>query len=594
MSFFNELKRRNVLRVAAAYVVMAWLLIQVAETIFPLFGFDDAPARIVVMVLAIGFIPAMIFAWAFEMTSEGLKKESEVDRTQSITPNTGKKLDRMIMVVLALALGYFAFDKFVLDQQREATMEELKTTEVAQARQEGRTEGRVESYGDKSIAVLPFVNMSSDGEQEYFSDGISEELLNLLARIPALRVISRSSAFSYKGKDINLAQVAAELNVAHILEGSVRKSGNQVRITAQLIEARSDTHLWSETYDVTLDNIFAVQDEIAGKIVRKLKVSLLSAAPKVKEVDPIAYDLFLKGRFLANNTENYERGVDLLEQSIRVDSAYAPAWEVLGTAYRNQANFGYRDMHEGTAQARKAAERAIALDPLLASAWALLGIIHLSYDWDFDAADVAIQRALELGPNDIFVLGSAARLDSALGRFNEAITLRRKALDLAPLSLYTREMLGWNLLEGGQTVEAEASLRELLELDEQYPIAHCLLGQVLLLQGKPEESLIEMTLESKEEWKQFGIVLALESLGRHDEAVVATNNFIEHYGQVWFYQTAVIYAYLNEADAAFEWLDRALEERDSGMVLLLGDPFLANIHDDPRWNILLDKMGLAQ
>ena len=594
MSFFNELKRRNVLRVAAAYVVMAWLLIQVAETIFPLFGFDDAPARIVVMVLAIGFIPAMIFAWAFEMTSEGLKKESEVDRTQSITPNTGKKLDRMIMVVLALALGYFAFDKFVLDQQREATMEELKTTEVAQARQEGRTEGRVESYGDKSIAVLPFVNMSSDGEQEYFSDGISEELLNLLARIPALRVISRSSAFSYKGKDINLAQVAAELNVAHILEGSVRKSGNQVRITAQLIEARSDTHLWSETYDVTLDNIFAVQDEIAGKIVRKLKVSLLSAAPKVKEVDPIAYDLFLKGRFLANNTENYERGVDLLEQSIRVDSAYAPAWEVLGTAYRNQANFGYRDMHEGTAQARKAAERAIALDPLLASAWALLGIIHLSYDWDFDAADVAIQRALELGPNDIFVLGSAARLDSALGRFNEAITLRRKALDLAPLSLYTREMLGWNLLEGGQTVEAEASLRELLELDEQYPVAHCLLGQVLLLQGKPEESLIEMTLESKEEWKQFGIVLALESLGRHDEAVVATNNFIEHYGQVWFYQTAVIYAYLNEADAAFEWLDRALEERDSGMVLLLGDPFLANIHDDPRWNILLDKMGLAQ
>ena len=594
MSFFNELKRRNVLRVAAAYVVMAWLLIQVAETIFPLFGFDDAPARIVVMVLAIGFIPAMIFAWAFEMTSEGLKKESEVDRTQSITPNTGKKLDRMIMVVLALALGYFAFDKFVLDQQREATMEELKTTEVAQARQEGRTEGRVESYGDKSIAVLPFVNMSSDGEQEYFSDGISEELLNLLARIPALRVISRSSAFSYKGKDINLAQVAAELNVAHILEGSVRKSGNQVRITAQLIEARSDTHLWSETYDVTLDNIFAVQDEIAGKIVRKLKVSLLSAAPKVKEVDPIAYDLFLKGRFLVNNTENYERGVDLLEQSIRVDSAYAPAWEVLGTAYRNQANFGYRDMHEGTAQARKAAERAIALDPLLASAWALLGIIHLSYDWDFDAADVAIQRALELGPNDIFVLGSAARLDSALGRFNEAITLRRKALDLAPLSLYTREMLGWNLLEGGQTVEAEASLRELLELDEQYPIAHCLLGQVLLLQGKPEESLIEMTLESKEEWKQFGIVLALESLGRHDEAVVATNNFIEHYGQVWFYQTAVIYAYLNEADAAFEWLDRALEERDSGMVLLLGDPFLANIHDDPRWNILLDKMGLAQ
>ena len=581
-------------------MVVAWLLIQVTETIFPLFGFDDTPARIAVIVLAIGFFPALIFAWAFEITPEGLKKESDVDRTQSLTPHTGKKLDRMIMVVLALALGYFAFDKFVLDPQREteqlATLEELKTTEVQQARQDGRTEALVESYGEKSIAVLPFVNMSSDVEQEYFSDGLSEELLNLLARIPELRVISRSSAFSYKGKDINLAQVAEELNVAHILEGSVRKAGRQVRITVQLIEARSDTHLWSETYDTTLANIFAVQDEIAEKIVDSLSVLLLKATPKVKNVDPAAYELFLKGTFLANKVgrEDLERGVDLLEQSTRVNSSYAPAWTNLGTAYRNQANYGYRDMHEGTAQARKAIERALALDPLLADAWAQLGTIHLSYDWDFDAADVAIQRALELGPNQLFVLSSAAKLDVALGHFDEAVKLRRKSLSLAPLSLFTRLMLGWDLLFGGRTVEAESSLRQLIELDSQYPIAHCLLGQVLLLEGKPDEALIEMNLESQEEWKHFGIVLALESLGRHEEAAAATDSFIEQYGQVWFYQTAVIYAYRNEADAAFEWLDRGYEEQDGGMVLLSGDPFLARIHDDSRWNTLLDKMGLAK
>ena len=254
MSLFNELKRRNVLRIATAYVVVAWLVIQVAETIFPLFGFDDAPARIVVIVLAVGFVPAMIFVWVFELTPEGLKKESEIDRNQSITQHTGKKLNRMILIVLALALTYFAFDKFVLDPSRDQS-------KVETARQEGRSEALAESYGDKSIAVLPFVNMSSDPDQEYFSDGISEELLNLLSKIPEMRVISRSSAFSYKGKDIDIPTIAAQLNVTHVLEGSVRKSGNQIRITAQLIEARSDTHLWSETYDRSLDDIFALQDE---------------------------------------------------------------------------------------------------------------------------------------------------------------------------------------------------------------------------------------------------------------------------------------------------------------------------------------------
>jgi len=257
LSFVNELKRRNVLRVGAAYVVAAWLVIQVVETLFPVYGLSDASVRIVITILAIGLVPTLIFAWAFELTPEGLKKESKVDRSQSITPDTGKKLDRMIMVVLALALGYFAFDNFVLDPQREADLIEENLAAVEHARQEGRTEALVESYSDRSIAVLAFDDMSPEGDQEYLSDGIAEELLNLLAKIPELRVISRSSAFSYKGKGTKLNQIAEELNVAHILEGSVRKAGNRIRITTQLIEARSDTHLWSETYDRTLDDVFA-------------------------------------------------------------------------------------------------------------------------------------------------------------------------------------------------------------------------------------------------------------------------------------------------------------------------------------------------
>ena len=281
MSLFSELKRRNVIRVATAYVVAAWLIIQVVETILPAFGYGDFFLRIVVIVLAIAFVPTLVFSWVFEITPEGLKREVEVAREESITRFTGKKLDRIITVLLALALGYFAFDRFVLVPARVAEIVE-ETAQLA------RSEALVESYGDKSIAVLPFVNMSGDPGQEYFSDGIAEELLNLLAKIPELRVISRSSAFRFKGKDLDIPTIAEQLNVAHILEGSVRKAGNQIRITAQLIDARSDTHLWSDTYDHTLDDIFAIQDRISAEVVAQLKVRLLDAAPVAQEIDPEA------------------------------------------------------------------------------------------------------------------------------------------------------------------------------------------------------------------------------------------------------------------------------------------------------------------
>ena len=291
MSLISELNRRNVLRVGAAYLVVAWLIIQVAETIFPLFGFDDTPARIVVVVLAIGFPLALILSWVYELTPEGLKLEKDIDRSRSITHHTGKKLDRAIIVTLALAVGYFAVDKFVLDPVRDEMLEENVAERV-------RDEMLIESYGDRSIAVLPFVNMSDDAGNEYFSDGISEEVLNLLARISDLRVISRSSAFSFKGKDVAIPAIAEQLNVAHVLEGSVRKSGNTVRITAQLIEGRTDTHLWSETYDRELDDIFAIQDEIAATVVDKLRITLLGDTPRSKSLKPEAYSLFLQARQL--------------------------------------------------------------------------------------------------------------------------------------------------------------------------------------------------------------------------------------------------------------------------------------------------------
>ena len=293
--FFQELKRRNVFRVGVAYIVVAWLVVQVVETIFPAFGFGDSAIRFVVIAFAIGLIPTLIFSWVFEFTSEGFKRDHEVDRNQSIAPNTGKKLDRAIVVILTLALGYFAVDKFVLDPGRDIEIE-------TRAAQRARSEALTSSFGENSIAVLPFVNTSDDTSNEYFSDGISEELLNLLPNIQSLRVISRSSSFSYRGDDIHIPTVAKQLNVTYVLEGSVRKYSNQVRITAQLIDARSDTQLWSETYDRTLDDVFAIQNEISATIVESLTNTLkLDVGPdpiRPETTNPEARDAYLRGRYL--------------------------------------------------------------------------------------------------------------------------------------------------------------------------------------------------------------------------------------------------------------------------------------------------------
>ncbi|MCK5364616.1 MAG: hypothetical protein KAR22_16685, partial [Gammaproteobacteria bacterium] len=412
MSFFAELKRRNVLRTGAAYVLAAWLVIQVAETIFPVYGLSDAATRLVITVMAIGLVPVLVISWVFELTPEGLKKEQDVDRSRSITRRSGKKLDLVIIVMLALALVYFAFDKFVLDPQREAELEAQKAAELEEAREEGRTDALTKSYGENSIAVLAFKDMSPDKDQEYLSDGIAEELLNVLAKIPDLRVISRSSAFSYKGKDIKLTQVADELNVAHILEGSVRKAGNRVRITAQLVESRSDTHLWSETYDRTLDDIFAIQDEIAATVVEQLKVTLLGDAPQVRATNPEAYSLMLQARHFSRNVtaEGLEHANVLYEQALAIDPDYAPAWVGLAVNYNNLATNSYMPFDEGFRRAREAANRALAVDPDNPAAYAHLGWIAMWYDRDLAAAAGHYERALSEDPSNIAIIANAALL----------------------------------------------------------------------------------------------------------------------------------------------------------------------------------------
>jgi len=599
MSLFSELKRRNVLRVGGAYVVTAWLVIQVVETIFPAFGFGDSAVRIVTIVFAIGLIPTLIFAWVFELTPEGLKKESEVDRSQSITPYTGKRLDRMIMVVLALALGYFAFDSFILDPRREANMRELQAEQLAsateQARQEGRTEALVESYGDKSIAVLPFVNMSSDEEQEYFSDGISEELLNLLARIPELRVISRSSAFSFKGKDIEIPEIARRLNVSHILEGSVRKSGNRVRITAQLIEARSDTHLWSETYERTLDDVFVIQDEISATVVDRLKITLLGGAPHVRETDPEAYALYLQARHLGLQftAESLQQSSVLYRRALAVDPGYAAAWDGLANNYIGQANGGLLPADEAFQKARAAVAKALAADPDYAPAHSHLGWISMIADNDLASAARHLERALALDPTNTDIIGNAGSLLFFLGRLKQSIALNEYANARDPVNSIGLANLGYLLLVDGRWDEAIATYENALRLSPDYLGAQFFIGVARLIEGDAAAALASMQQENYEVYRLLGQAMAYHALGDAVASDTALSELISKYEKEWAYNIAFVLAYRNEADRAFAWLEKSVKYKDPGLGEVVRQPLFRNISDDPRWLPFLESIGKA-
>ena len=586
-------------RVGAAYMVAAWLLIQVAETIFPLFGFDDSPARLVVIVLAIGFFPALVFAWVFEVTPEGLKKEKDIDRSQSVSPYTGKKLDRAILVVLVLALGYFAFDKFVLTQYREAAQARQADERPASASEQARQLGRSEVPGvpgtDNSIAVMPFVDMSGDKDQEYMSDGIAEELLNLLAKVPELRVISRSSAFSYKGKDVKLSQVAEELKVSHILEGSVRKAGNRIRVTAQLIDARTDSHLWSETYDRTLDDIFAIQDEISASVVKQLKIRLLSATPHVRETNPEAYALYLRARHLHSlgSAEGIQQSNALYKQAVAIAPDYAEAWDGLANNYINQANRSLIAADEGFALARAAAEKALAIDPDYAPALSHMGWIVMSHDNDPAQAARFFERALQLDPGNTDILSNAASLLFFLGRSQESVALNEYANARDPVNAVGISNVSYLYMVTGRLEDAVASYEEALRLSPTSIGDHYFMGTALLLMGEPRAALAAIQQEPYDVFRLLGEVVAYHDLGDRRASDAALEILIQEHEAEWAYNIAYVLAYRNEADRAFEWLDKAVENKDPGLAEVMSKPEFANIRQDPRWLPFLQSVGKA-
>jgi len=600
MNLFSELKRRNVFKVAAAYIIVGWLIMQAGEVMGPALRLPDWVNSALAFFLILGFPLAMIFAWAFEMTPDGIKKEKDVDRSQSITSATGAKLNRTITVVLVLALGFFAFDKFVLDPQRDAQLvqdtqtaaeQSAKTTETALA----ISKTDEDAPGEKSIAVLPFVNMSDDGANEYFSDGLSEELLNLLAKIPELKVAARTSSFQFKGQTGDIDAIASQLKVANVLEGSVRKSGNQVRITAQLIKADDGYHLWSETYDRKLENIFAVQDEIATAVVEALKITLLGeTAATIKEANPEAYALFLQGRYLYNEAskENLAKSVAVYQRAIDIDPNYAPVWAGLALTTLHQAGQDWIDLEAGVAKATETAKHAIALDPELALGWVSLSLIQGSYNWNWTGSDESMQMALKLEPNASYVLSAAGRLAGSLGQLDEAVNHCRQASVMDPLNQRALDALSGKLEAAGLLQEAEDATRNLFALNPNYGGIHTTLAWLMLRQGNAEQALIEVEKETDDFWGSLVRLLALYSVGKRAEADTELAVFVEKFHSFGAYQIAESYAWQDEPDEAFKWLNQAYDQHDPGMGSLLGDVTLRNLHKDARWQTLVEKMGL--
>lgn len=576
--FLQELQRRNVIKSALAYLVVAWLLTQVLAIIIPAFDLSEALLRITIIVLAICFPCWLIFSWIYEITPDGLNKTDNVPPELSIARQTSNQLNYVIIVGLVIAIGLLIRTSIktaaIVVDEKEVAM--IST--------------------DKSIAVLAFADMSPEKDQEYFSDGISEEILNLLTKIPDLKVISRTSSFSYKGKGMDIIKIGEELNVDHILEGSIRKSGNTFRITTQLIDAKTGVRVWSATYDRNMEDILKVQGEIAFKVTQQLKVTLLDTDLVSKTVNMEAYKLYIKAGQLThqNSTESNTNAILLIKESIAIDDSYAPSWAELSYLYY-RAGFTLLTipMEDAMKKARKAAEVAIALDP--ESIWGYLSLAFLeNASWNFDEANRLLDKATLMEPNNPRIIAAKAEFAIYCGKLDLATELTLKLMELDPLNnnhYFTLSHIYWMNRE---YTKAEESLNQYLIYHPNSGWGNGMMGTVQLSLGNPEMSMEYIKKDSHPFWHLYKKCPTVFALGDSKEANRLLEQFVAEWGDLERPYVADVYAYRGNKNEAFKWLELAFDNKDSSLLKVLNFPSMQNLWGDPRWNKFIQKLKLPK
>lgn len=577
-NFIKELKRRNVIKAAISYLIVSWVVIQVVSVISSIFFVPNWFQKGIFILLVIGLPFWLLFAWIYEMTPNGIIKTKNVKIENSKTlKKIDKKLNKVIISFLAIAICFLVVDRIRITD---------KINNNTAVQQQGEQ--------SESIAVLPFIDLSPEKDQEYFSDGLSEELLNLLANIDSLKVTSRTSAFSFKNTKLDIPTIAKKLNVNYILEGSVRKAGSQVRITVQLIKVSGDKHLWSETWDRELINIFDIQDEIAKAVVNYLKINLLDEeVPKINKTDSDAYALFLKARHSYNLSSKDEllKAENYIKQSLKIDSQYAPGWFLLAQIYQLLGNYNIISFTQSTDLAKNAAIKGIEQDSTNAMGYAILGDIALAYEWDFTEAKRLNDKALKLEPNNSQVLNLASAIALSMGELNKAISLQENSVILDPLNADAFFGLGVSYFNANRFEDAEHTLLKALKLNPNLWSGNYFLSKVIMYQGRLDEALELTKKEYDEGWKLNNKALIYYKMGDLEKSDFYLNELIEKYREEMAFQVAEIYSFIGKTDLAFLWLEKAYEYHDIGLNEMLIDPELVNLQSDPRWDLFIKKMG---
>jgi adenylate cyclase len=584
----ERFKQHHVGRVIVLYLGVCWLMLDPAHVVFDMLRVPEWADRLVVIVMALGFPVAVITAWIYAVTPAGLPVGA-LDERRSLLRRTSRRLNRAIGAVATLLVLYFLLYHFWPGMFETEPISKART-DVDTALLPGAP------VPQHSIAVLPFADLSQAHDQQYLADGLAEELGNLLDHIPELRVAARTSAFAFRNKSEDIRTVAKELRVANILEGSIQKAGNRVRITAQLIRADSGYDLWSESYNKSLDDIFALQDQIADAVVQALKVKLLggSLPDRAAPTNLEAYNLYLQGKFLAglHTEEGLTAARDNLQHALMIDESYEPTWTELSIVYDDMAARGFMPAEQALAKSRDAVQRAIELNPKSARAHVALGYLHMNDDWDWVEADREIRQALALEPGNADVLHAAGTLDLVLGRTNESVSVLRAALERDPARASSYSNLGVAYFAVGQLDDAERAFRKSIELRPAAGYTHNGLGLVLLWRRQTQAALEEMNRETDAMWRLEGLALVYAAMGRTADSDRTLGQLISKFEKASPYVIATVYGYRGEADQAFAWLNRALAARDATLTSIKSDPLFRKLQSDPRYAALLKKTGL--